>query len=78
MGTEFYDCSGRLCRGNVVDLSEYRLKLALEERGSTAAGLPPKRRRRHRCPLGLRLCDLVNLVMAAATIGAAGAVLSGL
>lgn len=63
--------------GNVVNLEEYRNKLALVQQPASA-GLPPLPRRKHRCPLGLRFCDLVSMSMAAMTILLTGAVLAGM
>ncbi len=62
--------------GNVVDLAEYRRKLELAQQ--PAVGLPPLPRREHRCPLGLRACDLFNMGMAAMTLAVTGALLAGL
>lgn len=59
--------------GNVVDLEEYRRKLAQEQ-----AGLPPLPRREHRCPLGLRPCDLVSMALAAGTVALTVALLGAL
>lgn len=62
--------------GNIVDLTEYRRRLELAQ--EPAAGLPPLPRREHRCPLGLRVCDLVSMSMVAMTIAVTGALLGGL
>ena len=41
-------------------------------------GLPPLPRRRHRCPLGLRVSDLMSMSMAAMTIIATGMIVAGM
>lgn len=63
--------------GNIVDLAEYRRRLD-ELTQEPAAGLPPLPRREHRCPLGLRLCDLVSMSMVAMTLAVTGAILAGM
>ena len=41
-------------------------------------GLPPLPRRRHRCPLGVHVSDLMSMSMAAMTIIATGMIVAGL
>jgi hypothetical protein len=62
--------------GELVYLSEYRFRLQAEQPGEV--GLPPLPRREHRCPLGLRLCDLVSMTLVAATLALTGVLLAGL
>ena len=50
----------------------------VEYRASQPAGLPPRPRRQHRCPLGLHLSDLVSMSVVAMTLAATGMVLSGM
>ena len=47
-----------------VDRAEYRK--------TQAAGLPPRPRRQHRCPLGLHMSDLVSMSMVVMTLAATG------
>ena len=47
-----------------------------EYRHNSAAGLPPRPRRQHRCPLGLHLSDLVSMSMVVMTLAATGMVLT--
>lgn len=49
-----------------------------EYRPAPAAGLPPRPRRRHRCPLGLRLNDLLSMGAVVMTLAAAGLAVAGL
>ena len=41
-------------------------------------GLPPLPRRRHRCPLGVHMSDLMSMSMVAMTIIATGMIVAGL
>ncbi len=78
MQTLYYN-TGHYMRhtGNIVDLAEYRRRMELAQQPA-AAGLPPLPRREHRCPLGLRLCDLVSMSMVATTLAVTGVLLAGL
>lgn len=62
---------------NIVDLAEYRRRVEAV-RQPAAAGLPPRARRQHRCPLGVRLADLVSMSAVAATFIATGMVVAGI
>ena len=57
--------------GNVVDLNEYRRKMAAVQRPA-AVGLPPRPRRARRCPWGMRLTDLVSMSMVMSTLVVTG------
>ena len=59
--------------GNLVELNQYRAA-----RTTTAEGLPPLPRRKHRCPLGLHMSDLLSMGMAAMTIIATGMIVAGM
>ena len=50
----------------------------VEYRRTQAAGLPPRPRRQHRCPLGLHMSDLVSMSMVVMTLAATGMVLAGM
>ena len=50
----------------------------LNRRSAASQGLPPLPRRRHRCPLGLHLSDLLSMSMAAMTIVATGMIVAGM
>ncbi len=57
--------------------TDFNGTVTLEEyQNSTAAGLPPRPRRQHRCPLGLHLSDLVSMSMVVMTLAATGMVLT--
>ena len=60
--------------------SYQNVNIAELNRAHTAAsqGLPPLPRRRHRCPLGLHLSDLLSMSMAAMTIIATGMIVAGM
>lgn len=60
------------------DTDSYGTVTLEEYRRSPAAGLPPRPRRQHRCPLGLHLSDLVSMSMVVMTLAAAGMVLAGM
>lgn len=57
--------------GNLVDLNEYRSRMACASR-TTCAGLPPRPRRVHRCPWGMRLTDLVSMSVVMSTLVVTG------
>ena len=46
--------------------------------GGAVQGLPPLPRRRHRCPLGVHMSDLMSMSMVAMTIIATGMIVAGL
>ena len=56
--------------GNIIELNQYRQH--------ASQGLPPRPRRKHRCPLGLHLSDLLSMSMAAMTIVATGMIVAGM
>ena len=47
-------------------------------RQSASQGLPPLPRRKHRCPLGVHMSDLLSMSMVAMTIIATGMIVAGL
>ena len=78
MQTLYYNTDHYMTRnGNLVDLEVYRCKMEQLDQ-SKSGGLPPLPRREHRCPLGLRFCDLVSMSMVALTLCTTGVILAGL
>lgn len=61
--------------GNIIDLTEYRMRL---EQAQAPAGLPPLPRTVHRRPFGLSLGDLLSMSGAAAVLAVTVAVLTAL
>ena len=59
--------------GNIIALNRSRASQT-----ATAEGLPPLPRRKHRCPLGLHMSDLLSMSMAAMTIIATGMIVAGM
>ena len=59
--------------GSIIALNQCRAAQT-----TTAEGLPPLPRRKHRCPLGLHMSDLLSMSMAAMTIIATGMIVAGM
>lgn len=72
MRTVSYNSNHTAYNHNVVDLDEYRACV------TSAAGLPPRPRRKHHSGFGLHVSDVVNMSMVVMTIAATGMVLAGL
>ena len=60
------------------DTNSYSNTNVVEYRTSRTAGLPPRPRRQHRCPLGLHMSDLISMSMVVMTLAATGMVVAGL
>ena len=61
--------------GNMVDLNEYRRKMAQTAR-PVAVGLPPRPRRSHRNPWAMGRTDLLSMSAVMSTIAVTGMLLA--